>query len=107
MDIWIAFFWVLFIGLIVALAFWGRGLVKSNRGDMIAGWCIFCVMCIFGVFAGSSPIMLFLGVALIALGIVTITAGELSGPNRHLERSSRLIITIGLIMLGLLFLLVL
>ena len=98
---------VLVIVLIVALVLWGRGLIRSNQSDMIAGCCIFGVMCILGIFAArSSAIIPFLGGALIIFSIDTLVAGAFGGAACPLKGTSRVILSLGLILLGILFLLV-
>ena len=100
MDIKTQFILLLFIALILSLAFCWRGFVKSNRVDLIAGCCLFCIAFILGSgVVGDTGVINLLGIVLPVFSIVPFMTRELSSPNR-------LIITIGLIMLGLLFLLV-
>ena len=98
---------VLVIVLVVAIALWARGLIKSSRGDMIAGCCVFVAMSLLGILTvGSSGIVPFLGIALIALSIDTLVAGAFAGTTCPLKRGSRFTLSIGLILLGIVFLLV-
>jgi hypothetical protein len=90
----------------VAIALWARGLIKSNRADLIAGCCLFVALPVLGVLSIGSAIVQFLGVALIALAVVTLLAGAFGDKNEILKGTSRPILIIGLILLGTAFLLV-
>lgn len=92
-----------FVVVFLALALWARGLIKSNRSDLIAGCCVFAAACFL---AGSTGIVPLLGVALIAFGVDTFLAGGISRQAHLLDRRSRLTLSIGLVLLGLMFLLV-
>ena len=93
--------------LVVSLALWARGLIKSNRADLIAGCCVFVAVSALGVFwsdgRGFAPL---LGIAITAFSIVTLLAGACGGKACPLESGSRWTLCVGMVLLGVLLLLV-
>jgi hypothetical protein len=99
--------YVLIAILVVAVVLWARGLIKSNQADMIAGWCVLVFMCMVGIIvAQSSAIFPFLGVTLIVFSIATLAAGAFARATCPIRTGSRVALSIGLILLGMVLLLV-
>jgi hypothetical protein len=95
---------VLIAMLVVAHALWLRGLVKSNQGDLIAGWCVLVFASIVGIAVDMIPV---LGVPVVVFGIATVAVGAFCGAACPLKRGSRVGLSLALVLVGTMMLLVL
>jgi hypothetical protein len=99
-------FWYVAVGL--GILFWGRGIVRSHRGDLMLGFSLFVFACwIESVRERSTGVFSELGFAIMAFGTSTLVAAVFAKPGCPLDRNSRLGLGCAAIMLGLLFSLIL
>ena len=72
---------------IMALFFWGRGMIRPNRSDMIAGFLAFVVTCAL-VFAVNENFAM-VGLFVIAFGGATLVLSRFAHPKCSLSKSER------------------
>ncbi len=95
---------IAFLALVgAAFFFWGRGMVRARRDDLVAGISVFAVACLmcFGA-AGSSAVFGQVGGLVMLFGFVTLIMSSFAKPECPLTRDQRIQFGIGAIVLGVL-----
>ena len=85
-----------------ALFFWGRGMVRARKGDLVAGCIILAVICgIFYVTATSSAVFSFIGMLVSGFGLATLILSSFASPNCPIRKDIRRTLGVVAILLGL------
>ncbi len=75
--------------LIASFFFWGRGLVRSSKGDLVAGIILFALICgISFVAAGSSAVFGLIGMLMILFGVFNLVLSTLAKPDSLLKKAT-------------------
>ena len=95
--------WIAFVFVVAAsFAFWGRGIIRGRKGDIVAGLAIFvfiCVLLLAG--SGTSAVFELVGLLLMLFGVVTLITGCFAKPDCPLPRPHRIALGFAAIILGL------
>jgi len=82
--------------------FWGRGLSRASKGDLVAGCVTLAVICGIMFFtATSSAVFSFIGLLVGGFGIASLVLSLFASPQCPLDRNSRVAIGAGAILGGL------
>ena len=94
---------IAFLALVgAAFLFWGRGMVRARRDDLVAGFAAFVVACLMCIVAsGSSAVFGQVGGLVMLFGFVTLIMSSFAKPECPLTRGQRIRFGIGAIVLGL------
>ena len=88
--------------LVASMFFWGRGMRKGKKSDLLAGPAILLVLCaVLFLLVGNSGVFELIGPIVAIFGICTLALSPFAGPNCPLVKRDRLAIGAGVIILGL------
>ena len=86
---------------IIGYFFWGRGLVRSSKGDIVLGFCIFALMFVIAVVCSDTSAVFFgLGVLLFFFGVETLVIGTFTRPDCPISRKDRITLGVVAVVLG-------
>ncbi|MFH0910708.1 MAG: hypothetical protein V1918_04295 [Planctomycetota bacterium] len=82
--------------------FWGRGMVKAGRNDLVAALIVFMVACLSCIAsASSSAVFGRVGGIVLLFGVFTLVMSRFAKPECPLTRDERKLIGVAAIILGL------
>ena len=88
--------------LLAALFFWGRGIVKSRKGDIILGFSILALICLASfVLAESSAVFSGVGLFAILFGVETLIVSAFARQDCPISRRDRISLGVGTLVVGL------
>ncbi|HET6429075.1 MAG TPA: hypothetical protein VFJ30_11720 [Phycisphaerae bacterium] len=97
----VAAYVLLTLVLAAAIFFWGRGIRRSRRSDLVAGPAILAVLCaILLAINSSSAVFGMIGELVLVFGFATILLSAMAGRGSLLARRDVLAIGVGCIILG-------
>jgi len=83
------------------LFFWGRGVLKSRKSDIILGFSILAIFCVASVIASrSSAIFSELGMVIVVFGVETLVLSAFAKPDCPINRMELISLGIGAVILG-------
>ena len=92
---------VLTVALGAAIFFWGRGIRRSRKSDLIVGPAILVALCLtLLAIAGSSGVFGLIGALVAVFGLATLLLSAMARPGSTLKRRDVLAIGMGTIILG-------
>jgi hypothetical protein len=84
-----------------AFFFWGRGIIKSRKDDIVFGFCILIFICLFSmVIAHSSAIFAQLGILFILFGVHTLAVSAFAKGDCPLSKKERTGLAIAALTIG-------
>jgi thiol:disulfide interchange protein len=88
---------------LISLFFWGRGLRKGNRGDLLLGVLLLLLAAFLAMaVVGHSGVISFIGGFFLLFGIVSILMRKDAAEKKIMSKSGVILIAILLIVLGIL-----
>ena len=94
------------ISLLLPLAgcfFWGRGLVRSSKSDIIFGFSILALVFVMSVvFSHASAVFSGLGILLFVVGVETLVVSAFARPDCPISRKDRITLGIAALIVGVL-----
>lgn len=94
---------LLAVPFLISLFFWGRGLFRGNRGDLLLGVILLIIAAFLAMaVVGHSGVISFIGGFLLPFGIVSILMRKDAAEKRCMSKSGVILIAILLIILGIL-----
>ena len=89
--------------ILAAFFFWGRGMIRARKDDLVAGLVVLIIACWICMIAdGSSGSFSQVGGISMLFGFVTLVLSSFAKPDCPLTRQQRITFGIGAITLGLL-----
>ncbi len=89
---------------ISGLYFWGRGVVRSNKSDMVLGFSVLSLTFVLAVAVSrSSAILAEVGMVALVFGIETLIVSAFAGPDCPISRKERTAVGVGALIGGALF----
>jgi hypothetical protein len=86
---------------VAGLFFWGRGVLKSRKSDIILGFSVLALFCLAAVAgSGSSSIFSELGMVALAFGLETLVLSAFAKPDCPINRKERIAVGVGAIVAG-------
>lgn len=90
------------LALAAAIFFWGRGIRRSRRSDLIAGPSILALLCLtLRIMAGGSGVLGTIGVLVMVFGLATVLLSGMVRPGSTIKRGDVAAIGMGMIIWGL------
>jgi len=96
-----AAFVMLAVVLGAAIFFWGRGIRRGRKGDLLAGPAILLALCIvLMALSGSSGVFATLGTLILVFGVATVLLSAMARPGGMFLRRNVIAIGVGAILAG-------
>ena len=91
-------FWLAFL---TAIFFWGRGIIKAKKSDLIAGFTALAALCILNfVLSTSSAVFGLIGTLIIVFGVVTLLLSRSAKPNCPVSKQNLTLLGVVAIIVG-------
>ena len=103
----IAAFIIFWLAFLTAIFFWGRGIIKAKKSDLIAGFTALAALCILNfALSTSSAVFGLIGTPVIVFGVVTLLLSRSVKPNCPVSKQNLTLLGVVAIIVGFCLLLI-
>jgi hypothetical protein len=88
------------LALVMSFYFWIRGIVRGNKGDLIAGVILLFVISFGAIVIDHFGVRSVVGALLFLFGVATLVSGSFAKPDCPIKRKDRIIMATMFIVVG-------